>query len=424
MSTPSRASLRAHVRAMPASAWVLFTGSFVNRLGTFVLPFITLYLTGERGYSEPQAGVAIAAYGLGGLLAQAFGGLVADRAGRRNTIAAAMFCAAALTLGVWRATSLVAIYPLMFALGCFAELYRPAAGALIADLLPAEQRVTAFTLYRLAVNVGWAVGLALGGFVLERSADLLFVADAVTSATFGAIALVALPHGTRTARREEAHLPTARRSIAEDRGFLVFLGSVLLTALVYSQNVATFPLHLREHGHDPSTYGLLQSLNGAVVVLFELPVIAWTQRRDRLTMVAVGQLLIGLAFCSLLVATQVPVLVGMILLWTLGEMIESPVSATVAADRAPLHARGRYQSAYGAMFGVAWMLGPVLGTAAYSVSPNVLWGTCGLLGVVAAALARSARRFPSAGHDADDVSPEIQRERRVERDLEIDGGGR
>src|SRR3712207_2255695 len=161
--------------------------------------------------------------------------------GRRNTIAASMVSAAVFTLALWRASTLALIYPLMFLLGTAAEMYRPASGALIADLLPAEQRVTAFTLYRLAVNVGWAVGLALGGFVLERSASLLFILDAASSLSFGLIALVALPHGTRTAKHEEAHLRTARRSIVEDRGFLIFLVAVLLTATVYAQNASTFP---------------------------------------------------------------------------------------------------------------------------------------------------------------------------------------
>jgi predicted MFS family arabinose efflux permease len=291
----------------------------------------------------------------------------------------------------------------MFALGTSAELYRPASGALIADLLPSEQRVTAFTLYRLAVNVGWAAGLALGGFIIERSITLLFVADAATSVGFGLIALVALPHGTRTTKHEEAHLPTARRSILADRGFLLFLGAVLVTGIVYSQNVSTFPLHIREAGHRPSTFGLLQAMNGLLVVVFELPVIAWTQRHAKMSMVALGQLLIALGFFSLLIAESVPALVGMVLVWSLGEMIESPVSAAVAADRAPLHARGRYQAAYGAMFGVAWMLGPVLGTAIFAWRQDVLWLACGVFGLVAVCLALAAGRHPAPA--LQDVAP-------------------
>ena len=238
---------------MPPSAWVLFAGSFVNRLGTFVLPFLTLYLT-RRGSSPAEAGIAIACYGLGGLLSQAAGGLVADRLGRRNAIAVSMFGAAVLTLALWRSTSLAVIYPVTFALAAFAELYRPASSALIADLLPPEQRVTAFTLYRLTVNVGWAVGLAIGGFLADHFVAVAFVGDAITSIAFGVIALVALPHGTRSTRREETHLATARASILADRGFLLFLAGVLTAGVVYSQNVSTLPLHVRDAGFAASTY--------------------------------------------------------------------------------------------------------------------------------------------------------------------------
>jgi MFS family permease len=388
-----RPSLRQNLRAMPREAWILFIGSFVNRLGTFVLPFITLYLTGKR-YSPPQAGLAIACYGLGGLIAQGAGGLLADRLGRRNTIALSMLMAAAFTLALWRASSLAAIYPLMFCIALFGELYRPASGALIADLLPSEQRVTAFTLYRLAVNIGWACGLALGGLLAEHNFSWLFWGDAATSASFGVIALVALPHGVRTKAREERHLQKARHAIVEDRGFLLFLGAVLVSGIVYSQNVATLPLHVRDVGFGPSTYGLLQALNGTIVVLVELPVIAWTQRHTRTTMVALGELLIGLGFCSLLFAHALPGLVAFVLIWTAGEMIVSPMTSAIAADRAPEHARGRYQSAFGSMYGIAWMVGPILGTTIYAWNPNRLWAACGVLGAVAACLALAAGRRP------------------------------
>ncbi|MEX2406801.1 MAG: MFS transporter, partial [Actinomycetota bacterium] len=202
-----------------------------------------------------------------------------------------------------------------------------------------------------------------------------------------------LPHGTRTARREEAHLQTARASILADRGFLLFLAAVLITGSVYSQNVSTLPLHIRDAGYAPSTYGLLQALNGLTVVLLELPIIAWTQRHDRFRVIALGHLLIGLAFASLLFAKSLPLLVLMILIWTFGEMIESPVASAIAADRAPPHARGRYQAAFGSMFGVAWILGPALGTLVYDQNHAWLWSACGVLGGVAALISLTARRY-------------------------------
>lgn len=293
-------TLRENVRALPPATWVLFAGTFVNRLGTFVLPFMTLYLT-RRGYPPGQAGLAIAMYGVGGIGSQLVGGWLADRIGRRKAIALSMISASCLTLVLWRATSLAVIYPVMALLATAAEAHRPAASALIADLVPARGRVTAFAMFRLAINIGWAAGLTLGGLLAERSFSYLFIGDAVTSATFGVISLLALPHGVRTSHQEHRRLGGATRMILADRGLLLFLGSVLVGSAIYMQNVSSFPLHVRSAGHSAAVYGALQALNGVFVVLLEVPISSWSQRRSRLSMTAMGGLLVGLASarCSL-----------------------------------------------------------------------------------------------------------------------------
>ena len=128
------------MRAMPRTAWTLFLGAFVNRLGTFVLPFLTLYLT-EHGYSKVQAGLGIAAYGMGAIASQGFGGTLADRLGRRNTIAFSMFTGAGLTVLLPEVSGLPAILGVVGLLGMMAEIYRPAASALLADVVDAKHRV-------------------------------------------------------------------------------------------------------------------------------------------------------------------------------------------------------------------------------------------------------------------------------------------
>ncbi len=395
MSDPAtRPSLRQNLRSLPPTAWVLFGGTFVNRLGTFVMPFITLYLT-QRGFSVPQAGLALAMYGVGGVGAQFLGGWLADRIGRRNAIGFSMLGASVITLVLWQASSLAMVYALMLLLALVAEMHRPAASALIADLVPSEQRVTAFAVFRLAINVGWAFGLTLGGLLADRSFDYLFIGDAVTSAAFGVISLIALPHGTRTSRHEERHLNGATRTILADRGFLLFLGSILIGAAIYMQNVSTFPLHVRAAGYSTSVYGALQALNGVIVVLLELPITTLTGPRSRTRMIALGALLIGLAFASLVVARSIPALAAMVLVWTLGEIISSPVSSAFVADRSPEHTRGRYQASLGVMFALGAIVGPTIGTVTYAFNPDVLWIGCGVAGVLAAALALAAGRHPA-----------------------------
>lgn len=378
---------------MPREAWILFAASFVNRVGSFVLPFFTLYLTG-RGEPPAVAGLALAAYAGGSLASRFLGGILADRVGRRNTIAIAMVGAAISTLVLWKAGSVPAIFGAMFALGLIGDMTQPAASALVADLLGPELRVTGYTVWRIATNIGWAVGLALGGTLVARSFDLMFLVDAATSAGFALVALAFLPHGTRTSRHEERDLPSARRAILADRGFLLFLATMTLGGLVYSQNIAALPLHLRDLGYPPTMYGSLQALNGLIVVSCELAVISVTRRFPSHRVLAVGQLLIGLAFMSLIVAEGIPALVGMVALWTLGEMIDSPVASAFVADRAPAHARGRYQSALGATNGAAWLVSPIVGTAIYGWNPDALWIACGVMGALASTVALRIGRHP------------------------------
>ncbi len=393
MSQAPRATLRQNLRGLPRDAWILFAGAFVNRLGTFVLPFITLYLR-DSGYSAPQAGLGIAAYGVGAIGAQGVGGLLADRVGRRNAIAMSMAGGAAAALSLIAIHSLWGIVAVVALMGFAGELYRPASSALIADLVDTDARVAAFSAYRLMLNVGWAVGLGLGGFLFDRSPNLLFAGDAITSLGFGVIAYLALPHGTRTARHEEAHLESARSSMRADVGLLLILAVVFLTAIVYMQNASTFALHVRDLGFSAATYGLLQAANGTLVVLFELPISSWTQHRPRTRVIALGALLNGVGFTVLVFARSLQGLALMVFVWTAGEIVESPATSAFIADRAPEHARGRYQGALGMMYAMAAVIGPIAGTSVYHFSPTALWLGCGALGVVTAWLALAAGRRP------------------------------
>ncbi|MGZ4131813.1 MAG: MFS transporter, partial [Actinomycetota bacterium] len=265
--------------------------------------------------------------------------------------------------------------------------------ALIADLVEPKARVAAFSAYRMLLNLGWAVGFALGGLLFERSTNLLFIGDALTSLGFAAVAIVALPHGVRTTRHQERHLTTARSSIRADTGFLLVLACVFLTAAVFMQNSSTFALHVQDL-YSPSTYGFLLAMNGVLVVLLELPISSWTQHRSRTTMIGLGAAGVGLGFTILAFVTSIPGLMLMVLIWTLGEIVESPATSAYVADRAPEHARGRYQGALGSMYALAGVVSPIVGTSVYHVSPTTLWFGCGAAGVLGAALALAAGRKP------------------------------
>jgi MFS family permease len=392
-----RPTLREGIRSLPGPVWILCAGTFVNRFGSFVAVFLILYLR-SRGYSIAEAGLVVSFYGIGNVVAAGVGGWVADRFGRRNALALSMFSSAVTLLLLSQAQSLPWIIVLTTLAGMTGEMYRPAAAALLTDLTPAGERIPAFALNRLAINLGFAAGPAVAGLLAERSFFLIFLGDALTSAAFGVIALTTLPEGVRVRRGEERR-GEAVRTMLHDRAFVFFLISSVLGAFVYFQSQTTFPLHVRASGLSDADYGLLISLNGLAIVLFELPLVAITQRFPYRPVLTVGSLLVGLGFALNAVANDLPELALTVLIWTLGEIVYAPVASAYVADIAPEHLRGRYQGAWGLTWGLAFVFAPAVGAAIFAWSADGLWLICGLLGLASALLllvARPPRVHPAA----------------------------
>ena len=370
-------------RMFPRPVWILFAGTFINRFGGFVLVFLILYLT-RRGFSPAQAGLVVGAYGIGAMVASMIGGDLADRIGRRNTIALSMFAAAAALVGLERARELPAIVTLTVLAGLTAEAYRPAAGALLADLVEPAQRVTAFAWYRLAINLGTAIGPLVGGLIAGRSMSWLFWGDALTCALYGAIALVSLPEVTHAPHPPSAEPPLT--VVLRDRAFMRFLGASTLGAIVYAQSHSTLALQVAARGFSDAAYGMLVGLNGLVVLLLELPIASVTRRLPKVPVIAFAYVLVGLGFALTGVPVTVWLMGATVVIWTLGEIVGAPVAAAYVADLAPAHLRGRYQGAWGLTFALGYVIGPALGAAVFGWRPAVLWIGCLVFGVMAAAL--------------------------------------
>src|SRR5262245_57665451 len=327
------------LRSLPRPVWILFAGTFLNKFGSFVVPFLTLYLT-RRGLSTSDAGMAIGGYGAGTLLASIFGGHLADTFGRRKTIVLSMVSAGAAMMWLSQAHSLGGIVALTFLAGLTGELYRPASSALLADLVPAAQRVTAFSAYRLAFNAGWAFGPATAGFLAGYSFFWLFLGDALTSVLFGLIAYSCLPRNTGFGAIQN-DWGEAWHVIRRDRRFLRALVANLACSLVFLQMASTYGLHVTAVGHSEKVFGALLSLNGVLVVLCELPITGLTRRFPARRVMAVGYLLIGGGFALNAWSRSIPALVCAMIVFTLGEMISIPVAYGYISDLAPTHLRGR-----------------------------------------------------------------------------------
>ena len=387
------------LRMLPRSFWVLFAGTFINRFGTFVWPFLTIYVT-RQGHSLTAAACAVSAFGIGSLPGSALGGWLSDHFGRRNTIVLGTSTAALFVMLLYSATSLSGIIVWTALFGVANGTYHPAASALLTDVVPPHLRVRAFAAFRLAINAGFACGAAIAGLLANHSFFALFAGDAATTFLYSIVAFFALPHGLRGQTRE-APWSAALAQVRRDRAFHALFIASFCSAMVFSQFGTTYSLHVTGAGltltlfgwklSPEAIYGLLLGWNGVMVTLCELPLTGWTQRFDPRRTMALGNLLLGCGFALNAGAHTLPFLFVAMTVFTIGEMVSTPVSSAFVARLAPETMRGRYMGTLALSWNSAGIIGPLAGSLVFQVSPAATWLSCGLLGIIAAAVLMRCR---------------------------------
>jgi MFS family permease len=376
---PFRARVRATAGGLSPIFWMLVVGTFVNRLASFVVTFLALYLVQGRGFSPSAAGRVVALYGFGMLVAGPLGGTLADAVGRRATMLLS-FGLGALSVGaIGFARDPALLGGLAFLSALTSEMYRPAMQASMADVVPPVDRVRAWAIIYWVVNLGWTFGLALGGLIASRSFTALFLADAATTLVFAAIVARGVPE-TRPAGTR-AHSPLAGLAhVVADGPFVVFLLLNLTSLVVFVQFQLAAPVDMSSHGLGPGWFAALLSLNGFGVVVFQPLLGASLGRRDGARLLAASALFIGSGFGVYALAgwlPALPVYAAGVVLWTLGEVTGFPTAGAIVANLAPLELRGRYQGMFHMSWGAAFTVAPVLGGEMIThLGSRALWGTC------------------------------------------------
>ena len=397
--------IRTYVQ-LPRQVYVLCLGTFINRAGTFVVPFITLYLRKELGLTVGTATLAMGAFGVGTVGAMLIGGHLADRLGRRAVMLGGLLGGAAMLLWLSTLRSPWAIIPAVAMFSLIAETYRPASSAMVSDLAPPAQREQAFTLLYVSVNLGFTIGPLIAEALARRSFQLLFWGDALTSAVYaGIIALftretrpvasAANPPSDHEAVQIDNVLtldpappaPAALRHILANRPFIVFCLATWLLALVYLQHVATVPLYMDSIGMGFDVYSRMIALNGAMIVCLQMPLTPTLQRFHRGRLVAFSALLVAVGFGLTGVAANAWQMAATVVIWTLGEIIQAPQMSAIVADLAPKDMRGRYFGVFSVSFSAANMLGaPLGGQVLARFGPAVLWSACVAVALLSAGL--------------------------------------
>lgn len=366
----------------PRAYWFVWWGTLINRLGGFVVPLLTIYLTQDLGASVSDAGGVIAVFGAGNILASLVGGQMSDRLGRRVTMLVSLFGGAIAMALLGFARSMTEITVMVGVVGFLGELYRPAVLAFVSDVMPPAQRVHAFGLLYWAINLGFAFAAAIGGFVADHDFKILFIADAITMAAYGVLVAIAVPE-TRPTQIEQAQTANVRPWL--DREFMVFVAINLMLVLLPMQFGTALPAHMSWQGFSSSTYGLVMAVNGLLIIIVQPLLLTWTSRLDAQRVLIAAALLYSAGMLLHGIATVAIAHAAAVMVWTVGEILESPTRSAVVSAMAPASARGRYQGMFVMTWGVGQLFGPKLGTIVWQdLGPFALWGGCAGLAIVVA----------------------------------------
>jgi MFS family permease len=377
-----RRHLGHELSGLPAPFWWLWLGTLINRTGTFIEPFFVLYLTGPRHVSITTAGAVLTVWGAGSLISQPLGGFLTDRLGRRGTLAASLTATAAVLMSLSFARPLWLISVLVFVLGLVADMYRPASSAAVADLVAPADRTRAYALQFWAINLGFSIASSGAGLLLHFGFGWLFVIDALTTFTFGMLALAFVGETRPHSSEPPARLADPIRLFRTDRLLLTATLLVLVYAVLYGQVNVVLPLAIVHAGLSPSVYGYVIAVNG-ILIVFGQPLTLRLIARGRRWALPGGMALVGLGMAATGLCHRPWQFAVTVVIWTIGEIGTAGSFQALVAALAPEHMRGRYAGAVGLAWGASGLLAPLLGAAGYAFSPPLLWTSCLLAGGLA-----------------------------------------
>ncbi|MET7644659.1 MFS transporter [Streptomyces sp. NPDC005426] len=391
-----RRAARETVSGLPREFWWLWTSTLVNRLGAFVATFMALYLTLDRGYSASYAGLVAALHGLGGVVSSLGAGVMTDRFGRRPTMLVAQLSTAVSVAVLGFMVHPVAIAAVAFVVGMASNASRPAVQAMIADIVPAKDRVRAFSLNYWAINLGFAVSSAGAGFIAEYSYLAGFVGEAVMTLFCAVVVFMKVPESRpRNDTSATPAVPDSATALAaddvrlstvvRDGRFMGVVGLSFVIALIFQQGYVGLPVAMGADGFSSSDFGTAVAVNGVLIVVLQIPVTRFIQNRDPRRLLVLSSLLAGYGFGLTAFAGSVGVYALTICVWTVAEIVNAPVQNGLVVQLSPAHGRGRYQGMYTLSWSAAALVAPLMsGVVIDHFGAGWLWGTCAVLGTAAA----------------------------------------
>lgn len=339
--------------------WLLSLITLINRAGTMVIPFLSLYLTKNRGFSLQEVAWILTFFGLGSVTGSYLGGKLTDKIGHYKTMAISLLLSSVLFVLLQFPTSFWGICLGIYVVMTVADIFRPAVFVAISAYSKPENRTRSVTLIRLAINLGFSAGPALGGIIIATSGySGLFWVDGITCFAAG-ILLLKLLHPKRSLPEPEEYIENPATAF-QDKLYLIFIVAMMIFGLIFIQYFSTMPLFYANYHHlSELEIGLLLGLNGLFIFLFEMPLIKFMENRNHSAIgyVILGTILTGISFLIINLTGWTGILIAGMLLVTIGEMIAFPFSNSFALNRSDGKKRGSYMALYSIAFSVSHIFG-------------------------------------------------------------------
>jgi MFS family permease len=386
----------------PRQFWLIFWGMLISTIGaSMIWPFLMVYVSERLKLPMTATASLMTLSSVAGLIASFIAGPIVDRFGRKWIMVVSLVMNAAGYFFMSQAQTLPEFALLMVVNGIFNPLYRIGVDAMIADLIPVENRADAYALTRMANNVGVALGPAIGGFIAALSYSIAFyIAGAGMLVYSVLIALFAFE--TLPARTAAQHAAPRERfggygSILRDTRFMGFIGSFTLVTMTAATVWMLLAVYTKQNfGMPESQYGFIPTTNALMVILFQFAVTQITKRYKPLSMIALGTAFYAVAAGLIAFWTGFWGFWLSMVILTVGELIMQPTASTYVATLAPADKRGRYMSLFGLTWNISMGIGPVIGGMLNdNLGPRAMWYGSALVGFASVAgFLLLSRRFP------------------------------
>lgn len=372
-------------KGLSEEVWWLALVTLINRAGTMVIPFLSLYLTNQLQFSLSQVGWIMSCFGVGSVIGSWLGGKLTDELGYFKVMTISLVLTGIGFVALQYAESFIEICTGIILVMIVADCFRPAIFVALNAYSKPENKTRSLTLIRLAINLGFSAGPAVGGLIITGMGYKgLFWIDGITCLLAALLMIKVLnPKKAKILDKHEVNNPIP---ISKDYLFWLFFTGMIIFGFIFMQYFSTMPVYYRDvHNWSESNIGLLLGMNGLIIFLFEMPLIKWLENSHfgKLQLVNFGLFLTGLSLLVLLTTSWSGIIIVGMLLATVGEMIAFPFSNAFVLERSKRGKQGEYMAFYSIAFSISHIVAHNLGMQLINNSGfDFTWGMMTVLAVI------------------------------------------